>query len=50
MRKFEIISKSRFDIDFNGYETKEYNVKVLLKDNQDDNINEYLDYEFITYA
>ena len=36
------------DIDFNGYETKEYNVKVLMKENDD--INEYLDYEFTTYA
>ena len=36
------------NLDFNGYETKEYNVKVLMKENDD--INEYLDYEFTTYA
>lgn len=37
------------NIDFNSYETKEYNIKILLKENQY-NINEYLNYEFITYA
>ena len=36
------------NLDFNGYETKEYNVKVLIKENND--INEYLDYDFTTYA
>lgn len=38
------------DVDFNGYETKEYNVKVLLKEKLENNINEYLTYEFVTYA
>lgn len=33
------------NIDFNGYETKEYKLKILLKENIN---NEYLNYEFMT--
>lgn len=35
-------------ISFNSYETKEYDIKVLLKEEQY-NINNYIDYEFVTY-
>lgn len=38
------------DIDFSGYETKEYNVKILLKEQLENNTINYLDYEFVTYA
>lgn len=37
------------DVSFNGYETKEYDIKVILKDNLNENINEYLNYEFVAY-
>lgn len=36
------------NINFNSYETKEYNIKVLLKEEQYNTIN-YIDYEFTTY-
>lgn len=36
------------NISFNSYETKEYDIKVLLKEEQY-NINNYIDYEFVTY-
>lgn len=38
------------NIKFKGYETKKYNVKLLLKTDINNNINEYLNYEFVTYA
>lgn len=38
------------NIEFKGYETKEYNIKLLLKNKINENINNYLNYEFATYA
>lgn len=52
LNKLECISDDYFyyfvidNINFLGYETKEYNIKILLKDN----INKKLSYEFVAYV